>query len=68
MRIAKRKAEELGKPLGDILSDAVVLAYRPRPSSPTRLAHDLPVSGKGGLLEGVDLDDSSGLADLMDRG
>ena len=64
-RLAKRKARELGKPLGDVVSEAVVAAYGERPSS-MRDSPTLPVSGKGGLLPGVDLDDSSDLADRME--
>jgi hypothetical protein len=66
-RLAKRKARELGKPLGDVVSEAVVAVYGERPVHAARRPVKLPVSGKGGLLPGVDLDDSDALADRMDR-
>ena len=60
------RARELGKPLGEVVSEAVLSAYGERASGAVRRNYKLPVSGKGGLRPGVDLDDSSALADLMD--
>jgi hypothetical protein len=64
--LCKQKAEETGKSLGEVVSDAIVQAYSQRSSAPRRRRYALPVSGKGGLLPGVDLDDSAALQDVMD--
>ena len=65
LELGKRKARELGKPLGEVLSEAILTAYRDRPTGRHRQAYDLPAAGKGGLRPGVDLDDSVALEDLM---
>lgn len=65
LELGKRKARELGKPLGDVVSEAILTAYRDRPTARRKATYDLPVSGSGGLRPGVDLDDSSSLEDLM---
>jgi hypothetical protein len=66
LKLGKRKARELGKPLGEVVSEALLSAYGERASAAVPRNYKLPVSGKGGLRPGVDLDDSSALADLMD--
>jgi hypothetical protein len=66
LELCRQKAEETGKSLGEVVSDAILQAYSGRPSSRQRRRYNLPVSGKGGLLPGVDLDDSSALQDVMD--
>ncbi len=66
LKLGKRKARELGKPLGEVIGDAVLAAYGERASHKARARRELPVSGRGGLQSGVDLDDSSALADRMD--
>jgi hypothetical protein len=66
LKLGKRKARELGKPLGEVVSDALLLAYGEHPSAAVSRRYDLPVSGKRGLRPGLDLDDSSALADLME--
>jgi hypothetical protein len=65
LRLAKRKAQETGKSLGDVISDGLVAAYGDRPGKAAPRP-EIPTSGKGGLQPGVDLDDSSALADRMD--
>ncbi len=66
LKLGKRKARELGKPLGEVVSEAVLSAYGERAKAALPRNYKLPVSGKGGLRPGADLDDSSALADLMD--
>jgi hypothetical protein len=66
LRLGKQKARESGKSLGDVVSDAVLAAFGTRPLRPARGRHTLPVSGKGGVQPGVDLDDASALADRME--
>ncbi len=66
LKLVKRKAQELDKPLGEIISEAVLLAYGERRHAGSLPRYELPVSGQGGLRPGVDLDNSAALADLMD--
>jgi len=66
LRLAKRMAQETGKSLGDVISDGVLAAYGERPGKAATARPEIPTSGKGGLQPGVDLDDSSALADRMD--
>lgn len=67
LKLGKRKAQETGKSLGDVISDALLTAYGDRAVKQEVVRFDLPVSGRGGLQPGVDLDDSSALADRMDE-
>jgi hypothetical protein len=65
LRRAKSMAAASGRSLNDFIADAVKAAVTPRAgrsSAPT-----IPVYKGGHLLPGVDLDDSAGLVDLMDR-
>lgn len=64
--LLKRKAEEKGVTLGEVISEAAFVAYRDRPSKKTARPFELPVAGRGGLMAGVDLDSSSALEDVMD--
>lgn len=65
LALCKKKAEELNTTLGEVISRAVFEAYRDRPTTQPRRAWDLPVSGRGGLQAGVDLDSMASLEDLM---
>jgi hypothetical protein len=64
--LLKEKAEEKGVSLGEAISEAAFLAYRDRPATSRKRPFELPVSGRGGLRPGVDLDDTAGLQDPMD--
>ena len=66
LELCKQKAEQTGKSLGEVISDAILQAYSHRPSGQRRRRYKLPVSGQGGLLPGVDLDGSAALQDVMD--
>lgn len=67
LKLAKRRGEETGKSLGDVVSEAVMAAYGQRPGKPPAAAIELPASGRGGLQAGVDLDDTATLLDRMDE-
>ena len=58
-----KTANETGRCLGDIISEAV-LATLARPSVPF---YDLPTSGEGGLQPGVDVNNSAELQDVIDH-
>jgi len=63
---AKQRAAERGETLTTVIREALV-AYLGRPTEdPNTDRVELPASGKGGLLPGVDLDDSASLHDVMD--
>ena len=65
MRAAKRRAVDTGRTLTDVIADALRAelsrATEAHPPSPV----ELPTFGAGGVLPGVDLDDSAALLDLM---
>jgi uncharacterized protein (DUF1778 family) len=65
LRKAKSVAAASGRSLNDFIADAVRAAVTPRASRGSGPA--IPVFKGGSLLPGVDLDDSAGLLDLMDR-
>ena len=66
LRRAKRRALESGRTLTALIEEGLrsVLA-RPAPGE-SREIPDLPVSGSGGILPGVDLDDTAALYDIME--
>ena len=63
LRQAKAAAAATGRSLNDLIVDAIRAALATRPRA-ARVA-ELPTYGGYGLQPGVDLDDSSALADLM---
>jgi hypothetical protein len=66
MKAAKRRAVETGRTLTEVIESALrVELARPRPAAASP-AVELPTYGTGGVLPGVDLDDTSALIDLMD--
>lgn len=65
LRQAKRRALETGRTLNAVIEDAVRAALQPQPSPKTPRI-ELPVSGAGGTLPGVDLDNSAALYDILD--
>ena len=68
LKAAKRKAAETGRTLASIIEDALRLALTPSASSPPRVSIELTTFTGNGLQQGVDLDDSASLLDLMEGG
>ena len=66
LRKAKKHAAERGTTLTAVVEDSLRQTLAPRPSSRRRRRVRIPTFGKGGLLPGVNLDDTSALLDLMD--
>lgn len=66
-RRAKAAASREGRPVSQLIEDAVRAALQPRRGGSDDV-EDLPVFGGSGLLPGVDLDDRRSLLDLMDEG
>lgn len=68
LRDAKRYAAETGKTLTAVIEDALRQSLRrsqPRVSPQRRIK--LRIAGRGGIMPGIDLDDSASLVDAMDR-
>ncbi len=69
LELCKDKAQEKGISIGDAITEAILTAYRHKPAKTRSRRFTLPVSGRGGLRPGVDLDSNTGLEDVMeDRG
>lgn len=67
LKEAKRLALDTGRTLGEVIEDLLREALdRRRQSGPLQKPAPLPTFKGGGLRPGVDLDDSSGLLDLME--
>lgn len=64
MRAAKRRAQQTGRTLTQLLEDAL-RAELQRSAHSTRVAEPLPVYGGDGLQPGVDLSDGDALEELM---
>lgn len=65
-KLCKKKAEEKGVSIGEVVTEAIFLAYREKPGRVRARRYDLPVSGQGGLRPGVDLDNTAALKDVME--
>ena len=66
LELCKDKAQEKGISIGDAITEAILTAYRHRPAKTRSRRFTLPVSGRGGLCPGVDLDSNAGLEDVME--
>jgi len=66
LRQAKERAARSGRPLGDVLDDALRLLLAERRLPDTGVTR-LPVYGGSGLQPGVDLEDKESLAALLDE-
>lgn len=62
---AKSLAAGTNRTLTKVIEDALREVVARRPVSPSRRV-ELPTSGGGGLLPGVDLDDSAAIWELME--
>lgn len=67
MKAVKRHAVETGRTLTDVIEEALRAELARRDTPRVREAPPLPTYGSGGLRPGVDLDDTSGLLDLLER-
>ncbi len=67
-RELKARAGATGRSVGDLIEDAVRDSLRPTDAAASTPLRPLPVSGGGGLMPGVDLDDNAALRELMDEG
>ena len=63
---AKKWAADTHRTLTAVIEDALRLAMRQRNQKSERRQIKIPTSGSGGILPGVNLDDSSSLLDRMD--
>ena len=64
---AKTYATRSGRTLTRVIEDALrVLLERAEPNKKTKPFKIIPFKGGGGLLPGVDLDDSASLLDIME--
>jgi hypothetical protein len=66
LRDAKTLAAETGRTLTAVIEDALRAALVRRPTTEPDRHWELPTFGIGGLLPGVDLDNSAALLDLME--
>lgn len=64
---AKVRAARERRTLSAVIGDALRASFARRPNEELSGAVELPTYGDGGLLPGVDLDDSASLLDLMER-
>ena len=64
MRAAKRRAQETGRTLTQLLEDALRAELLQSPK-PRRVSEPLPTYRGTGLQPGVDLSDTSAIEDLM---
>ena len=65
LRRAKERAAASGTTLTGVIREALQ-AYLARPVDADSCPVKLPVSGSGGTLPGIDLDDTASLYDVMD--
>ena len=63
---AKIRAIETGRTLSDLIEDALRKEIEGTMSHGKRASIKISAAGSGGLLPGVDLDDTSSLLDRMD--
>ena len=67
LKEAKQLAARTGRTLAAVIEDALREALARTKSSSRRSPVKVPTFRGNGLLPGVDLDDSAGLLELMDR-
>jgi hypothetical protein len=67
LREAKERAARRGSTLGQVVEDALRSSFLSIDATAEEEPVQLPTYGEGGVLPGVDLDDSAALLDLMER-
>jgi hypothetical protein len=67
LREAKERAARRGSTLGQVVEDALRASFSSVDASAVAGPVQLPTYGEGGVLPGVDLDDSAALLDLMEQ-
>ncbi len=65
LRTAKQRAQEEGRPLGDLVTEALRERLARRPSR-AETRYRAVTDGEGGPLPGVDVTSNAALRDLMD--
>lgn len=67
MRAVKRRAVDTGRTLTDVIADALRAELSRGAEVHLFSSVELPTFGAGGVLPGVDLDDSAALLELMEH-
>ena len=67
LREAKERAARRGSTLGQVVEEALRATFARVDAAAEAAPLELPTYGEGGVLPGVDLDDSAALLDLMER-
>lgn len=67
LREAKERAARRGSTLGQVVEEALRATFARSDAAAADGPVELPTYGEGGVLPGVDLDDSAALLDLMER-
>ena len=65
-RRVKQAADESDRTIGQVIEDAIQLAFRPTPSDSS--PSELPVFGGSGTMPGVDLTSNRSVAEAMEEG
>lgn len=68
MRQAKQLAAETGRTLTAVVEDALREAFSRRQPTAPRRRLEFPTFDSGGLMPGVDIDNSASLLDIMEEG
>ncbi|HVW90363.1 MAG TPA: hypothetical protein VHC01_12945 [Gaiellaceae bacterium] len=66
LREAKERAARRGSTLGQVVEEALRATFARTDAAADEGPVELPTYGEGGVLPGVDLDDSAALLDLME--
>ena len=66
LELAKRASRERRATLGEVIEEALRTSLTPRPKSSAKKRPSLVTFKGNGLCEGVDLDSSAALLDVMD--
>lgn len=67
LRLAKRRAAEEGRTLGEVITEALRERLARQPAG-ERERYSAVTAGQGGTLPGVDITDNAAVRDLMDPG